>query len=257
MTSLARLQRSFQRHVLAGGAHFESEIAGNARLSAKRRLAIYFGAYRARLVEALGTDYPGLQALAGNNRFEQLARQYISAHPSSYRNLRWYGGEFPAFLVKSAPLRRAPALAEMAAFEQQLGLAFDAADAAPVTVEDIARIPLHEWPQIRFTPHPSVRRLTLHYNVPAVHAAALEGKPLSPLRRARHAVPWLIWRQELVTRYRSLAQDEAPAVDALLRGATFGEICAQFTDSSEPGLRAAALLKGWLRESLICGVEGE
>lgn len=255
MTSLARLQRGFQRHVLAGGAHFDREIAGNARLSATRRLSIYSGAYRARLVEALGKDYPGLQALAGNERFEQLARHYVSAHPSPFRNLRWYGGEFPAFLAKCAPSRRAPAFAEMAAFEQQLGLAFDAADTAPVAVEDVARVPAQEWPQMRFTPHPSVRRLTLHYNAPAVHAAALEGKSLPPLRRVRRAVPWLIWRQELVIRFRSLARDEARAFDTLLGGATFGEICAQLSDSGEPGLRAAALLKGWLREGLICEVE--
>jgi len=255
MTRLARLQRGFQRHVLAGGAHFEREIADGARVSASQRLAIYYGAYRARLVEALATDYPGLQALAGDERFEQLARQYVSEHPSDYRNLRWYGAGFPAFLAKAAPARRAPALTEMAAFEWQVGLAFDAADAEPVTGEDIVQVPPHEWPQMRFTPHPSVRRLSLRYNVPALHAAALGERSLPRLRRARSAVEWLVWRRELVPRYRSLAKDEARALDTLLRGATFGEICGQLAGASEPGLRAAALLKGWVHEGIICRID--
>ncbi len=254
MTSLARLQRAFQRQVLSGGAHFEREISGSARMPADRRLAIYFGAYRARLVEALGTDYPGLKALAGDKRFEQIARRYIETHPSSHRNLRWYGGEFPQFVAKAAPSRRARVFAEMAAFEWQLGLAFDAADAAPVTFDDIARVPPPVWPQMRFTPHPSVACLALRYNVPALHAAALEGKSLPPLKRAKSEVAWLIWRHQLVTRYRSLARDEVGALDALLRGAAFGEICAQLASASEPALRAAALLKGWVGEGIICGI---
>jgi len=254
MTSLAGLQRGFQRHVLAGSAHFEREVAGSARMSAERRLAIYSGAYRARLVEALGTDYPGLRALAGDDRFEPLARQYVSQHPSAYRNLRWYGGEFPAFVAKAASVRRAPALAEMAAFEWQLGLAFDATDAGPVTGDDIMQVPADEWPRMRFVPHPSLRRLSLRYNVPALHAAVLGERSLPRLRRGRRAVEWLVWRHELVTRYRSLARDEARALDSLLQGATLGEICAELAGVSGPGLRAAALLKGWVHEGLICRI---
>jgi hypothetical protein len=250
MTALARLQRRFQRNVLEGDRRFEREVAGDARLAAGRRLAIYSGAYRARLVEALGKDYPGLRALAGEARFERLANEYIAACPSSFPNLRWYGGELAAF-IRVSDHRRAAALAEMAAFEWQLGLAFDASDAAPLTIEDIGRVPPEEWPGMRFAPHPSVRRLSLRYNVPAIRSASEDGAPLPPLRRGSAPVAWLIWRQNLVARFRSLECDEARAFDALMRGAVLGEICAELNDNPEPALRSAALLKGWVTDGLL------
>jgi len=255
MTSLAQLQRGFQNHMFDGNPRFEREIVGCTRVPAAHRLAIYFGAYRARLLEVLGTDFPGLRALAGDERFERLAREYVGVHASSYRNLRWYGGDFPAYLARAARSRPAPVLAEMAAFEWQLGLAFDAANAEPILIDDVAQVPRDEWPRMRFEPHPSVRRLALHFNVPALHAAAQGGKPLPRLKRATTAVAWLIWRQDLVSRYRSLARDEAPALDALLRGAGFGAICAQLAGAAEPALRAAALLKCWVAEGLLCGIK--
>ena len=250
MTALARLQRDFQRNVLEGDPRFERRVRGTTSVPAAGRLAIYSGAYRARLVEALGKDYPGLRALAGEARFERLARDYIAAYPSRFANLRWYGGELAAFLDGSRQ-RRAAALAEMAAFEWQLGLAFDAADALSLTVEDIARVPPDAWPGMRFTPHPSARRLSLRYNVPAVRIAAEDGAPLPLLRRARAPVAWLIWRQGLTARFRSLQRDEARALDALMRGADFSEICTELSDSAEPALRAAALLKGWAGDGLL------
>jgi len=255
MTGLARLQRGFQRNIVDADPRFEREVVSTSRAPAARRLAIYSGAYAARLIEALGKDYPALRALAREPRFERVAREYIAAHPSPFSNLRWYGGELAAFLARIARSPRGAALAEMAAFEWQLGLAFDAADATPITINDIARVGPEEWPGMRFTPHPSVRRLALHYNVPALRAAAEKGKSLPRLKRAKGAVAWLVWRQDLVARYRSLAPDEAHALDALLRGAPFGEICAHLAGAADPGLHAAQLLKGWLAEGLLCGIE--
>jgi hypothetical protein len=250
MTALARLQRGFQCNVLEGDRRFEREVAGDARLAAGRRLAIYSSAYRARLVQALARDYPGLRALAGEARFERLANEYIAARPSVFPNLRWYGGELAAFLGVSGH-RRAAALAEMAAFEWQLGLAFDAPDAAPLTIEDIARVPPEEWPGMRFAPHPSVRRLSFRYNVPAIRSASEDGAPLPTLRRGGAPVAWLIWRQGLVVRFRSLERDEARAFDALTRGANFAGICTGLRGGAKPAARAAVLLKGWITSGLL------
>jgi len=255
MTALARLQRGFQRHILEGHARFEREVANTARVAAERRLAIYSSAYRARIIEALGDDYPGLRALAGETLFERLAREYVDANPSRFFNLRWYGSGLAAFL-RSFAGRRAPGFCEMADFEWQLGLAFDAADAAPVMIEDIARVPPDKWPGMRLAAHPSVRLLSLRYNVPALSSAVQDGKPMPPLRRKRSAVCWLIWRRDLTVHFRSLARDEAQALNALTRGASFSQICATLSDSTDPALRAAALLKGWAGDGLIARSPG-
>ena len=250
MTPLARLQRGFQQHILEGNSGFERQVACTARVSARRRLEIYSSAYRARIVQALQDDYPGVCALVGEASFQRIAGAYVDANPSPFFNLRWYGGDLAAF-ARSLSRRRGAVLAEMAQFEWQLGLAFDAANAACVTVEDIAQLPPDDWPRMRFIRHPSASLISLQYNVPALMSAVKDGTPLPAVRRSRTAVYWLIWRQNLNAHFRSLPADEARALDALMRGADFGEICAELSDSTEPASRAAALLKGWITDGLI------
>ena len=250
MTPLARLQRNFQSHVLDGDRRFRREVADTARVPAGRRLAIYSSAYRTRLVESLEADYAGLRALIGEARFRRIARQYVNAHPSPFFNLRWYGAGFASFLRNSSR-RRGPALGEMADFEWQLGLAFDAADVTPITIEDMASVAPEDWPRMRFATHPSVRLLNLRYNVTSVFTAVQDEKPQPALACAKTPVSWLVWRQALTAHFRSLEADEARALGALMRGADFGEICGELSDSPEPALRAAALLKRWIIDGLM------
>jgi len=56
MKDLAALQRSFQRHVYRPGRAMERSVLATPRANAGRRLGVYADGYRARLVEALGTD---------------------------------------------------------------------------------------------------------------------------------------------------------------------------------------------------------
>jgi len=56
--SLRRLQENFQGYLLTPDARMHPHVHGSAQVSAEERLAIYANAYRLRLLEALGTDYP-------------------------------------------------------------------------------------------------------------------------------------------------------------------------------------------------------
>ena len=70
--------------------------------------------------------------------------------------------------------------------------------------------------------------------------------------------PWLVWREQLVTRFRSMSPDEGLALDTLRRGGSFNELCealATLMAEDEVPLRAAGLLKGWLAQGLISGIE--
>ena len=68
---------------------------------------------------------------------------------------------------------------------------------------------------------------------------------------------WLIWRQNLTTRYRSMTHEEAQALDTLRNAGTFGQLCdvlCEWHDPAEVPVRAATFLKGWLSEGLMVGV---
>jgi len=252
------LQRAFQRHVDRPGRAMERAVFATPEASAARRLGVYADAYRSRLVAALATDYPVLKGVLGNAGFERMMAEFIVAHPSRNANLRWYGGALGEFLARSPRWSRRPLLHELARFEWALGLSFDAADAPPVTVEEVARIAAAEWPGLRLRLHPSVQLLQLRSNAPRIWRAATEGrKTPAPIRHPRPAA-WLVWRIGHDPYYRVLPPDEAWALGAARRGREFASVVdglRRFVGTAQAAQSAAQLLRNWLSEGLICSIE--
>lgn len=260
MKNLAALQRGFQGHVYAPGRAMERAVVATPRADAARRLGIYSDAYRSRLVEALGNDYPALQGLLGEAGFDRMMREYVAAHPSRHSNLRWYGGELARFLALSPRWRRRPLLADLARFEWALGLAFDAADAASATVEEAARIPAADWPAMRLRLHPSVQRLRLQSRGAAPRAWNMNvggrGDALAGARSRSSA--WLVWRRTHQPFFRPLPPAEAWALGAVARGRDFAALAGglrRFVGAAHAARTAAQLLRNWLAEGLVCSID--
>jgi len=254
MKDLSRLQAVFQGFILNSDPAVNAEVVGTAKVDVATRLGIYANAYRLRLLEALDTDYPGLHTIAGDEEFERLGRAYIEAHPSTFRSLRWFGDRMSEFLRTTEPYCDYPVFAEMAAFEWAMSDAFDAADTALATVEGMATVAPEAWPALRFTPHDSLRRLDLRWNVPTVWKAIDAEQDPPALEESDTPISWLVWRRDLRTYFRSLDVAEAWALDAMVRGETFSMICEGLTewiDSQNVPMHAAGLLKRWLSDGLI------
>jgi hypothetical protein len=217
------------------------------------RLGIYSDAYRIRLHDALASNFPRLQEFLGDE-FSALALQYIDRHPSRFSSIRWYGEQLPAMLRTARAAH--PWLAELASFEWAVGTAFDAANAAPLTLEALAALSPEQWPALRIEFHPSVQRLQLRTNAPQLFKALTdEQSPPEPgSSDTEHA--WLVWRQELATRYRSLGENEAAAFDTMRGGGSFEDLCERLCEwhaEDEVPLHAATLLKQWLHEGCVSG----
>ncbi len=254
MNVLPRTQGDFQHFLLRQEGPIVDEIVGDARLDASERLKIYATAYRLRLIEALDGDFVALRAHVGPARFEEIARAYIDARPSGHFSLRYFGRHMADFLTGADPYRNEPLLAELARFDWALTDSFDAVDSAVATAGDMANIAPDAWPQLVFVPHASVQRLNLEWNAPVIWKAADKDEPLPPPEKAPHPIGWVMWRQGLQIYFRSLAVDEAFALDALLRGEHFGAICeglTEWVDAQHVALHAAGLLKQWLADGLI------
>src|SRR5688572_23307248 len=91
MSTLAELQRDFQRHVMHGHDRIVDAVEDTPPVPATARLAIYSEAYRLRLTEALASSLPRLQQLLGTDEFAKVAGEYIDLCPSSYPSIRWFG----------------------------------------------------------------------------------------------------------------------------------------------------------------------
>lgn len=258
MIELAALQRAFQRHVHRPGDAMARRVAAGPCAGAARRLGVYADAYRLRLVEALGNDYPALRAVLGEARFDQAMREFIAAHPSRHTNLRWYGGDLARFLARAPRWRRRPLLAELARFEWALGLAFDAADAPLASAEDAARVPPAEWPRMQLRLQPSVQLLALRSNAPQVWRSAIGGGKAPAAKRRRSRTAWLVWRKGHEPFYRALAPAEARALGAAARGCDFASIAGglrRHVGAKAAAQAAAQFLRNWLAEGLVAGIE--
>lgn len=249
MSALDRLQCDFQRYILndeAPGA-IHAAVREQYGLGAGSRLAIYHRAYRSRLRQALCEAYDKTWTFIGDDMFAELAGSYIAAQPSRHANLRWFG----AGLAGHAALALAdyPFIAELAALEWALSLAFDAEDAAPLAAADMAAIAPEEWADLQFGLHPSVHLLDMQWNAVALWQALAAGEDPPEAAQAVGATHWLVWRQGEQPHFRSLPPLEAQALYRIAEGATFGEVCA--AAGEEAMLALAGYLQHWLAQGLL------
>jgi hypothetical protein len=258
MNRLARVQDDFQNYLLRGDAAVEGHVVGSARVPIATRLGIYGGAYLSRLAEALAANFPVLAKLLGDSDFRDLAASYVHAHDSPFFSIRCYGDALPHWLASHEEYAQVPVLAELARWEWLMTGVFDAADATAIGHEALGQIPPERWAQLRFTWHPSVQRLDLHWNVPQLWQALVNDEERPPLTVLEAAAPWLMWRQDLTTYFRSLGKTESVALDAARKGWPFGELCELLCDELGPSAapaQAASLLRGWVSSGLICSAD--
>lgn len=253
--SLAELQGAFQDYLLASSDAFRMDVRDSARADRFTLLDVYRGGYALRLIEALTADYPGLIAMVGPAAFTQMARAYIAVHPSRHPSVRWFGHGLANFIETTLPWNIAPASSEMARFEWQLGESRDAPDMEPIAAAMLIALPPGAWETLAFTTLPSLRRATLAFEVPQAWQRREEVAPGSlEVTPATAPVAWVIWRPDLLTRYRSLEADEGVVLDAVVAWRTFPEICgslAGLTDEAEAAARVAGLLRGWVEAGMI------
>ncbi len=256
MSTLAELQRGMQSSLLQGIARGDviERIVASPGADANARLGVYLQAYRARLLEVLGNDYPGLRKLAGADAFEHLALAYIDANPSTHYNVRWYGGALAGFLREAPDASAQPAFAAMAELEWAMGLAFDAAMDRTVDAAAMAAVAPAHWPGMGLRPHPSLQRVAFAWNVPDIRRAVDHDTVPPALCAWQPAQPWMVWRRQSGVRYRRLEDDEAAAFAAIADGASFAQVCellCAFHPVDAVAARAASLFRGWIEDQWI------
>lgn len=260
ISQLAKLQADFQAYLVDEQALAEFNnhgitisIISDAKVGIKRRLGIYYDAYRLRIIEALANSYPKLKDLLGDDLFDATARSYINAYPSMVRNMRWVGDSMQTHLINTLPQH--PIAAEMAAFEWALGLAFDAEDAPVLSLQDLAAIAPENWGDLHFKFHPAVQLLNPKYNVLLIWQALNIGE--TPPKATQINEPCVVWREDLNAHYRSLEHAEYAAIESVILGTSFGELCESLQENAsedEATMQAAQYLSSWLNGGLITAI---
>lgn len=235
-------------------------IVSDARASADERLHVYAHMYRARIVEALESQFPRLAKLLGADDFAELAAAYISDEPSRHASLRYVGERLADWLAAHRP--DSPALVGLAALEWARADVFDLADDWALSLEAV-----RDWPPERFAELP-LQLVTAHRLVtaPAGTAAlwdSLTDDVVSPAaERAAHSVEadpqsLLVWREGTVVYHRLIDAAEHAALQLAAPGTHFGVLCESLLAThDEPAAiaQAYAWMSTWLADGLVQSV---
>ena len=213
----------------------------------------YRDAYLLRIDEALRTDFSAVHQILGDDDMLALSADYIEKHPSDNPSIRWVGHSMAAFIAESRHWSRVPLLVAIAQFEWTKSTLFDAADAQVATLEDLQAIAPELWAGMRLELVPALNLIELPANVPPLWQQLNNLENVSsPI--AEHDVPWLMWRKDLAVNWRSLDEAEYAALQAVISGANFAEICQQlvnFVEEEQVPTLAMQLLLQWCNDQII------
>lgn len=242
-----------------GPADVEAWFVGDERADALSRLDIYASMYFYRLKDALAEDFPNLVAHLGHDRWHDLVTDFLLAHPSTRPSLRWVGEPLPGYLASHPLSGPHPYLPDLAALEWARSEVFQELDAPPLDRAALGRVPGEAWAGLTLLPIPALRVVRARWNVAALWRRLEDGETVEPGSVDASDQAILVWRQDLVARHRSLGQDEAHALEALVTRRTFAEVCETIAgdggDVEAAAAGAAGFLGTWLEEELVAGFE--
>lgn len=227
----------------------EGFVAPNSRLTAFERLEIYNQQYWFRVKDALREDFSALAAVVGEKRFDALAVEYLTAHPSRSFTLRNLGSRLVEWLA-AHPVhagRRVALALDVARMEWAHVEAFDAADAEPLTVHELGRVD----GESRLGLQPHLRLLALEHAVEDlvidVHRRNDADKEMARVTRVPRRKTWLaVHRAEHSVFYRRLERAEFGILRALGRGAMLAEALEEgFAGGRWSAKRQAAQVQAW------------
>jgi hypothetical protein len=237
-----------------------SFIKPNDRLTSFERLQIYNRQYWYRVLDSLEEDFPGLLAIVGRQRFNALAKAYLTECPSrsfSLRNLGSRLGEWLQAHPEYVEPRTALAL-DMVRLEWAEIEVFDAAE-LPVLIPDAATDP-----DPRYTLQPYLRLVELHYpvddllvgikaairdNEAASNAVAARGKH-GRVRKIARQKPQTIFlavhRQDDSVYFKRMERETFRFLLALHEGKRLSDAAlTAFTDSEMEESEIPSLVQGW------------
>ncbi|VVT21861.1 conserved hypothetical protein [Sphingomonas sp. EC-HK361] len=246
--NLAETQRAFGAWLHTGAA---PRFGGRARAG----LRVYRNTYRAQLAACLEESFPHTLRWIGGEAFHAAIVAHVTHVPPSSWTLDAYARDFPETLGMLYPAD--PEVAELATIERALGDAFVGADAAPVSAAMLADV---DWDRAVLRLTPTLDLVPATTNATAIWRALDAGEIPPPAELLADPATILIWRQDLMSCFRTIDTAEEQAIRRARAGSPFAALCAALVDAhgAEDGVALAGNYLGrWLADGLITDIEGD
>ena len=194
----------------------------------------------------------------GEDEFITLTTEFIAEYPSHHPSLRWLGAKLPEFLRNHEHWKEPIEVIELAEFEWQQVMAFDAADTSLAHIEELRTLPPEQWMTLKLELHPSLQLMDCYSNAPKLWNSLTslldKDKTAIAVELTQETQAWLMWRENLQVVYRPIDTAEAWALKAFLTAKNFADVCEGLCEWIAPEqvpMHAAQYLQHWIRGGLV------
>jgi hypothetical protein len=231
------------------------QLRGARRAERSAQLAIYRNNLHAGFNKALSLEFPVIERLVGRDFFQQLARQYLHAHPSRAGDLHLAGVHFPRFLGQRFAKTEHGYLADVAQLEWVYQQAAVAADALPFDPRALAELEPRLYATLQFRIHPSCFLVRSDYPILRIwQVNQSEGEPdMVDLHEGPQHV--LTRRLGEGVELRSVTAAEYTLLDCFLHGSTLANAFA-LVEKLDPEFDLARALRQLMALGLIVDSSG-
>ncbi|UPJ60188.1 DNA-binding domain-containing protein [Bradyrhizobium sp. 192] len=230
-------------------------VTGPNGKAAGRRYDVYRNNVTVSLIDALAAVYPAVQRITGVDFFRAMARFHVRGNPPTSPLLFEYGRDFPQFIQAYEHAQEVPWLADVARIERAWLDCYHAADAAPLSAEQLSAVTPDRLADLVFVAHPAARCLRSPYAAVTIFAAHRDGASL-PHIDASTPEDALITRPDFDVAVRRLPPGGAVFANHLISGRPLGKAAAAALDAA-PEFDIAANIAGLIEAgafiSLACG----
>jgi hypothetical protein len=169
--SLREMQSEFANAMLSGDT---STIDGWVRgdgMRVAQRMQIYINNVQVGFSTTLGTTFPVIQRLAGEDWFLQSVRKFQQCFPSRCGDIQYLGEYYPEFLHSEMDGTPYEYFVDVARLEWAYQEALTAAESAPLEIASLAGVASEEYECLVFSLRPQVRLIESIYPLLAIWRA--------------------------------------------------------------------------------------
>lgn len=214
-------------------------------------LRVYRNNVVSAVAGALGSSFPALRRLVGEEFFLAMSAAYFGAHPPKERTLVAYGAGLPEFIEAIPQVEASPYLGDVARLDRAWLEAHIAADQRSLAAGDLAGLDGEALALLRVALHPSARIVRTDWSVYEIWLANREdgAAALAPHTVTHTSQSILVWRVSGEVASRRLNAAEAAFLGALSPEGTLqaaAEGIADIADANVSVIFASALASGVL-----------
>ncbi len=246
--SLARQQETLQDAIMQG-EKIESKpsewIREKNEFPAEKQLGVYVNAYRWRLFDIVAEDYPVLKAYLGDERFELLINDFISAVPPQHFNVARYAELLPAYQQTHAT--HDIFARELCALETTIAQLADAPETEALTPAHLVDMTPEMLMEARLYPRKALLLLVFGHPVNNYYKAVKEETLLPAI--APQPSFLAVFRHDDVVWRMDLEEQEYQLLSALVAGSTVGVALGTLDESAAANI--SEYFSRWMRNGLL------